>query len=95
MQWRKAKLEETVTSGLLDLVLVQGDGTPLQRGGFRDPSKASRSAKVFEGGDTARVVGKYLPVAKKAKMDTLEAQNERYRIGRQARKDSKVPSRPN
>jgi tRNA pseudouridine38/39 synthase len=92
-QWRKAKLEEMVTSSLLDLVLEQGDGSPLLRGGFRDPSKAQRSAKVFEGGDTARAVGKYVPVANKTKMDTLEAQNERYRNGRQARKDNRLPAR--
>lgn len=88
-QWRKAKLEETVTGGLLDAVLKQGDGTPLLRGGFRDPTKAQRSQKVFDGGDAARVVGAYTPVANKAKMDTLEVQNEKYRIGRGARRDAR------
>lgn len=89
-QWRKAKLEETVTSGLLDLVIKQGDDTPLQRGGFRDPEKAQRSQKVFDGADSARVVGQYVPVAKKAQMDSLETQNQKYRNGRQARKDARL-----
>ncbi|ETN47049.1 tRNA pseudouridine(38-40) synthase [Cyphellophora europaea CBS 101466] len=91
-QWRKAKLEETVTSSLLDQALNQGDGTPLTRGGFRQPSTAQRSQKIFDGADSARVVGLYTPIAKKPKMDTLENQNEKYRNGRQARKDTKRKS---
>lgn len=89
-QWRKAKLEETVTSSLLNLVLNQGDGTPLQRGGFRDPTKFQRSQKIFDGADAARVIGQYVPVANKPRMDTLETQNEKYRNGRQARKDARM-----
>jgi tRNA pseudouridine38/39 synthase len=88
-QWRRAKLEETVTGSLLDMALQQGDGSALLRGGFRDvASQASqRSQKVFEGGHTARVVGKYVSMAKKRRMDTLENQNKKYRDSRIARND--------
>ena len=85
-QWRRAKLEEIVTSGLLDLALSQGDGSAFLRGGFRDAQTAPRSQKVFEGSSTARLVGTYTSVMKKKKMDTLEEQNEKYRDGRGSRK---------
>jgi tRNA pseudouridine38/39 synthase len=95
-QWRRAKIEETVTGSLLDLALQQGDGSPLLRGGFRDVASQTsrRSQKVFEGGHTGRVVGKYVPMAKKKRMDTLESQNKRYRNSRMARKDPRYLSRP-
>lgn len=88
-QWRKAKLEETITGGLLDLALRQGDGTALTRGGFRDLATAQRSQTIFDGGDAARVVGAYRPVMKKKMMDTLEDQNAKYRDTRGARREAR------
>ncbi|KPI42991.1 putative tRNA pseudouridine synthase C25B8.05 [Cyphellophora attinorum] len=91
-QWRKTKLEETVTAGLLDLALRQGDGSALERGGFREPASSQRSAKVFDGGDNARIVGKYTPVMKKARTESLEAQNAKYLAGRGARRADRTPA---
>jgi tRNA pseudouridine38/39 synthase len=91
-QWRKTKLEETVTGGLLDLALRQGDGSALERGGFREPALSQRSAKVFDGGDNARIVGKYTPTMKKARTESLEAQNAKYLAGRGARRADRTLS---
>lgn len=78
-QWREAKISETLTGSLLDLAISQGDGTALRRGAQRDPGKAQvRSQKIFDGGDRGRIKGRYVPVAKKPKMDTLEVLNAKY-----------------
>ncbi|RMZ80787.1 hypothetical protein DV737_g2848, partial [Chaetothyriales sp. CBS 132003] len=84
-QWRAAKMDEVLTSSLLGLVLSQGDGTAFLRGGFRDPATASRSQKIFHGGDGARIQGKYVRVMDKPKMATLEEQNDKYAKTRKAR----------
>ena len=41
-------------------------------------TKASGSQKVFIGGDTARVVGKYVPLLQRPRMETVEVVNARW-----------------
>lgn len=79
-QWREAKMNEVLAGSLLDLALGQGDGSSFTRGGQRGelPKNHTRSAKVFDGGDGARTVGKYVPVMRKPKLDSLEEQNEKW-----------------
>ena len=90
-QWRKAKIDEVLTGSLLDMIIDQGDETALQRGGFRVPSSTEpRSQKVFDGSEGARVGGAYVPVMQKAKLQTLEEQNERWLRGRKVRRDAKL-----
>jgi len=89
-QWRSAKMQEILAGRLLDLAIGQGDRSALHRGGFRDPPNvAFRSQKVFDGSETARMVGAYVPVMKKPTMDALEAQNAKYVAGRLARRGAK------
>lgn len=79
-QWRRAKIDEVLTGSLLDLALSQGDGSGMARGGFRDPDNmGTRSQKVFDGRHTGRMVGEYVPVMEKPKLDSMEVQNERWR----------------
>ena len=79
-QWRKAKIDEVLTGSLLDLTLGQGDGSGMARGGFRDPTHAgTRSQKIFDGRDTGRMVGDYMPVLEKPKLDSMEIQNAKWR----------------
>lgn len=85
-QWRKAKIDEILSGSLLDLALAQGDGTAMQRGGFRDPSSASRSQKVFDGSDSGRVAGGYVPLMQRPKIAPLQEQNERYINGAKGRR---------
>ena len=89
-QWRRAKIAEVLAGSRLDLSLAQGDGTAFQRGGFRDPATASRSQKIFDGGDGARVAGTYVPVMQKPKIQTLEEQNGKYLAGRKFRRDARA-----
>jgi tRNA pseudouridine38/39 synthase len=82
-QWRHAKIDEVLTGSLLDLALSQGDRSGLARGGFRDPANiGTRSQKIFDGRDTGRMVGDYVPVLEKPKLITMEEQNAKWRIRR-------------
>jgi tRNA pseudouridine38/39 synthase len=86
--WRKHKIDETLASVLLDLVVSQGDGSAFQRGGFRDlEPRIYRSQKLFDGSETARLVGKYIPVMEKSRMETVDVQNARYRTGKGSRRE--------
>lgn len=86
--WRKHKIDETLSSTLLDLVVSQGDESAMQRGGFRDlGSGTHRSQKLFDGSETARMVGKYISVMEKPKMDSVDVQNTKYRNGKGNRRE--------
>lgn len=86
--WRKHKIDESLASALLDLVVSQGDGSALQRGGFRDlQSVTHRSQKLFDGSERARMAGKYIPVMQKPKMETVDVQNAIYRSGKGSRRE--------
>ena len=85
--WQKAKIDETLSATLLDNVIRQGDGTSWHRGGYRDLETAAvRSQKIFDGRERARLVGKYVPVLQKPRLDSVEIQNAKYRAGRGARR---------
>ena len=87
-QWRKHKMDEILASSLLDLVINQGDGTAMARGGFRDiEAVKTRSQKIFDGRETPRMAGRYVPVMQKPRLESVEAQNAKYRAGKGARKD--------
>jgi tRNA pseudouridine38/39 synthase len=86
--WRKHKIDETLASALLDLVISQGDDSAFQRGGFRDLETVTyRSQKLFDGSESARMAGKYIPVMEKPKMETVDVQNARYRDGKGSRRE--------
>ena len=85
-QWRKHKMDEILSSSLLDLVISQGDGSAMARGGFRDiGSVKSRSQKIFGGSEKPKLAGRYVPVMQKPRQDSLEAQNAKYRASKGAR----------
>ena len=88
-EWRHAKISEALAGSLLDLALQQGDGSALQRGGFRDPDHVQVSQRVFDGSDIARIAGTYTPIMEKPKVGSLEEQNERWLHGRKVRRDAK------
>ena len=91
-QWRRAKIDEVLTGSLLDLCLSQGDSSSLSRGGFRDPaSVGNRSQKIFDGRDTGRMVGDYVSVLDKPRLDSMEVQNAKWR----ARKGAKLHTNGN
>jgi tRNA pseudouridine38/39 synthase len=87
-QWRKNKMEEILSSSLLDLVISQGDGSAMARGGFRDiEAVKNRSQKMFDGRETPRMAGRYVPVMQKPRLESVEAQNAKYRARKELQRN--------
>lgn len=75
--WRERKIDEMLAGTLIGIVSRQGkDVKELSVG----KGKASRSQKVFDGGDAPRLQGIYTPVMKKPLMEAVDVQNERYAV---------------
>jgi tRNA pseudouridine38/39 synthase len=74
--WRERKIDEMLAGTLIDVVSKQGK--PVQELTAGRASKATKSQKVFDGGDTPRLQGTYTQVMKKQFMETVEIINEKY-----------------
>ncbi|KAL1837646.1 hypothetical protein VTJ49DRAFT_3545 [Mycothermus thermophilus] len=75
--WREHKMDELLAGQLLDAVARQAD---LSRR-LAEPAggeKMSTSQRVFEGGNSARSAGAYVPVMKKQLMPSPEEVNEKW-----------------
>lgn len=73
--WHKRKIDEVLAGSLLDIVAKQGRTRSIP--GSALPLE-QRSARVFDGGHMPRMVGKYIPVMQKDRMETVEVINARY-----------------
>ncbi|KAL2159984.1 hypothetical protein VTH06DRAFT_1639 [Thermothelomyces fergusii] len=75
--WRERKMDELLASQLLDSVARKADlGRRLAESGLAE--KPSGSQRVFEGGNTARATGTYVPVLKKQLLATPEEVNDKW-----------------
>lgn len=83
--WRQRKIDEILAGALLDLTASQGDQSMIQDmdGKAGSGKKKSRGAKVWLGADEARLGGKYVPVMRKQKMETVDVQNARWLVTKQ------------
>lgn len=83
--WRGRKMDEVLAGSLLDVVVGQGggggddesEGEAAVMEGSKGKSPSS-SQKVFQGGDGPSLRGKYVPVMRKPRMDSVEAINAKY-----------------
>ncbi|KAI5456391.1 pseudouridine synthase [Mariannaea sp. PMI_226] len=78
--WREHKMDELLSNQLLQLVSGQGSTDPSRlvvRGGATT-AKPNKSVTLYEGGNTGRMGGKYVPLMKKDRLQSPEEQNERY-----------------
>ena len=75
--WRRRKMDEVLAGTLLNLAVRQGrnDGTIEAQS---EHAGGRGSQKVFLGGDTYKLAGKYVPVLEKPRMERVEVVNERY-----------------
>ncbi|KAF2149334.1 pseudouridine synthase, partial [Myriangium duriaei CBS 260.36] len=73
--WRQRKIDEVLAGSLVDLVATQGRQTSLPA---RDGAEMRRSTRIFEGANTARAIGRYIPVMQKERMDHFSVINARY-----------------
>lgn len=73
--WRQRKIDEVLAGSLLDVVAAQGRQSTVDVG---LPPSHERSVRVFDGGNSARPVGKYVPIMQKARMESVDVINARY-----------------
>ena len=73
-QWRERKMDEILANQLLGRVAVQAD---LGRG-LQGPARSKRSDKVFDGGNSGRQVGTYVPMMKKPMLPSPEEVNDKF-----------------
>lgn len=77
--WRQRKIDEVLAGTLLNLVAQSGEGENVDGNSHgKAEARKPRSQRVFDGDDQARLAGKYIPVMKKRRMDTVEVQNAKY-----------------
>ena len=82
--WRGRKMDEVLVGSLLDVVVGQAnrdrrDGSETETVGMGGTvGKSEGSQKVFQGGDSPRSVGNYVPVMQKQRMESVEIINARY-----------------
>ncbi len=72
--WRGRKMDEVLGGCLLDVVGGREGG--VEGAGAGGTSKGSQ--RVFQGGDGARFGGVYVPLMRKARMESVEKINARY-----------------
>ncbi|KAL2195790.1 pseudouridine synthase [Corynascus similis CBS 632.67] len=75
--WRERKMDELLANQLLDSVARKANlGRRLAESGPQE--KSSSSQRVYEGGNTARATGTYVPVLKKQLLATPEEVNDKW-----------------
>ncbi|KAL8801071.1 MAG: hypothetical protein Q9182_004710 [Xanthomendoza sp. 2 TL-2023] len=75
--WHKHKIDETLVGSLLDLVVRSPDDSLV--GGRLDRSEGNlQSQKVYDGGNTYRPIGKYVPVLERPRMEAVDVVNAKY-----------------
>jgi tRNA pseudouridine38/39 synthase len=76
--WRERKIDEMLAGSLIDVVSRQG--IKVEELEAENRKKESKSQKVFDGGDSPRLQGTYIPVMKKPLMDAVDVINEKYAV---------------
>ena len=84
--WHRHKIDETLAGSLLNLTAqghkgeVDSDDRTLEEVEEKAQGKAGKSAsqKVFLGGGSPRVVGKYIPVLERLRMESVDVINAKY-----------------
>jgi tRNA pseudouridine38/39 synthase len=79
--WRRNKIDETLSALLLDKIAGLGKAT-LDDGAFAEQAGIvgipKGGPRVFDGGDTGKAKGNYVPVLKRERQESVEVVNERY-----------------
>ncbi|OJD34597.1 pseudouridylate synthase 3 [Diplodia corticola] len=76
--WHKRRIDEVLAGSLLDLVAAQGPQDGSEEGSVVKAGKGIRSSRLFDGGDAPRLMGQYIPVMKKERMESVDVINARY-----------------
>jgi tRNA pseudouridine38/39 synthase len=73
--WRGKKIEECLSASLMDVVSKQGNGLAVDDTPVRS---IGRGVRIFDGANSGRSKGNYLPVLQMERMESVEVMNERY-----------------
>ncbi|KAL8914340.1 MAG: hypothetical protein Q9172_007108 [Xanthocarpia lactea] len=79
--WHKHEIEETLAGSLLDVATRGYQGRTENDRSEEEPRNSGRnvdSQKVYQGGDAPRLVGKYIPILERPRMETVDAINAKY-----------------
>lgn len=76
--WRERKIDEVLANQLLDSVARKIDPSRRLAEPGPDASKPSESQRVFEGGNSARASGTYVPVLKRPLLASPEEVNDKW-----------------
>ena len=83
--WRERKIDEVLAGSLLDIIARQGTqnvtiakSRPDDASNREKPREVGGSQRVFQGGNSARPVGRYVPVLQRSRTESVEAINARY-----------------
>lgn len=79
--WRGRKMDEVLAGTLLNVVARQGNPREERTigGALGTARRVKGSQKVFQGQDGPKYAGKYVPVLRKPRMESIEVINERHR----------------
>ncbi|WPH00407.1 Hypothetical protein R9X50_00323400 [Acrodontium crateriforme] len=79
--WRKRKIDEVLADNLMSVVAGLGDVSAVRPNGDSvEVSSVPESARVFDGSEKPRAVGKYIPLMKRGCMETPDVVNARYAL---------------
>lgn len=76
--WRERKMDEILSGQLLQLISGQGGQRPVEARPEAEPAKTSIT--LYEGGNTGRMGGRYVPIMEKDTLQSPDEQNEKYAI---------------
>ncbi|MCJ1473713.1 hypothetical protein MMC13_002364 [Lambiella insularis] len=79
--WRQRKMDEVLAGMLLNVVVKQGKDGGVARTGVTEQGKEivrTGSGKVYYGGDSARLRGRYVPLMERPRMESVEDVNSKY-----------------
>lgn len=76
--WRQRKIDELLAGTLLDVTLSKGSRFRSYADEQSQRDNIRGSQKLFTGGNSARLVGRYIPVLNKPRMERVEVINARY-----------------
>ena len=80
--WRRKKMDEVLAGMLLNVVVGQGKDLDEGPGGEEEYRTIVKSAsqKVYLGGDSVRLKGKYVPLMERERTESVETVNARYAL---------------
>ncbi|KAJ6784124.1 hypothetical protein PWT90_07274 [Aphanocladium album] len=79
--WREHKMDELLSAQLLQLMAEQASGGAQAAEQGEKPQsnkKSALSVRLYEGGNTGRPAGKYVPMEKKDKLESPDELNDKY-----------------